>query len=306
MNHPSIVQFEEYHETKKSVYLIYEYLEGPPLIKKILPDILNIDNVRIIMLALLKGIKHIKDHNIVHRDIKPFNLIFKDSVDISTLKIIDFGLSCYMFESSQPFKICGTPGFIAPEIFKVERFRGWTTLNSSLDIYSLGVIFHYLLFGKFLFEGEGDADEIYLKNKKGLFEMGVFDDLEENLKSDEAYDLMRRMLIPVQKERITVEEALGHPFFNEKFGEKKEEINEKSVKVIGEDFNLDIPDDPENNLCMMMKMNQMVCKDHQKLFSSRRKNNLKFEFFEDNQEDVGLKNSSELSTSPNLRNSKLR
>lgn len=116
---------------------------------------LNISEIREIMLNLLKGIKHLKENKIVHRDLKPYNIIFKDQNDFSSLKILDFGLSCTKFESSKAFKICGTPGFMAPEMFYTKGINGWSVLDSNIDVFSAGVIFHYYLFERLIYEEKG-------------------------------------------------------------------------------------------------------------------------------------------------------
>ena len=61
------------------------------------------------------GLEYLNKHEIVHRDIKLENILFKNLNDINSLKIIDLGLAIF---ESQPikFSVCGTPGYIAPEI----------------------------------------------------------------------------------------------------------------------------------------------------------------------------------------------
>lgn len=214
LNHKNIVKFKELHETKRSVYLIYEYLAGPSILDASIQQDLKMEEITEIMFSLLEGAQYLKENCIVHRDLKPSNIHFKLNNDFSSLKILDFGLSCNKHDSSSSFKICGTPGYIAPESFTVDSSTGWKILDSPLDVFSIGVIFHFLLFGRLVYgAGCNKGEQAYLKNKEGTFELGKFEELKDNFKSAEAYDLMRRMLIPNCSARITIKDALKHRFF---------------------------------------------------------------------------------------------
>lgn len=251
MNHENLVKFQELHETRNSVYLIYELLKGNPIFKTSLPLTTTTEEIRTIMQSLLKGIKYLKDQNIVHRDLKPYNIIYKNPEDLSSLKIIDFGLSCPRFDASKPLKICGTPGFIAPEVFYASSLDGWKILDSNIDVFSAGVIFHYFLFGKLIYEERrGEPDFVYENNKQNLSKIGKFEEMRESVNNKNAYDLMRRMLEVDHTERISIEEALNHPFINQE----------------DQFFDLEIPDDPVHNLSRKLKMKQFVSKDNKKLF----------------------------------------
>lgn len=212
-----IAKLVEYHETKKNLCLVFQFLEGPPIIHlndKNLPE--DLDEVKKIMFHLLKGLEYLENMNVVHRDIKPYNLILKRKSEISSLKIIDFGLSCYQFEKNKKHKICGTGGFIAPEQFQTSPENFWKIVNSKLDVFSAGVVFHFYLFSKYIFEGEmfsGDGKSVYERNKRGNFEISSFEEMRVNPKSWKAYDLLSRMLAKKQVERCTIGEALHHDFF---------------------------------------------------------------------------------------------
>jgi serine/threonine protein kinase len=76
---------------------------------------------------------------VVHRDIKPENMVFQCEEDYSSLKIIDFGLAIYEAEKHK-LCLCGTPGYIAPEVF------GQTSdvFTTKFDLFSAGAIFFKL------------------------------------------------------------------------------------------------------------------------------------------------------------------
>jgi serine/threonine protein kinase len=106
-------------------------------------------------------LSHLSKHRIIHRDLKPENIIFKrqDSFEVS---ICDFGLATYVDEEKYLFVRCGTPGFVAPEIINI---RDLSTKSESIsDMFSAGIIFHYLLFGSSVFEGK-KYNEILSQNR---------------------------------------------------------------------------------------------------------------------------------------------
>lgn len=212
-SHKNIVKFEEYHETENSVYLVFEYLAGDPIITEVSKLPKRLSEIRDMMESMLKGVKYLKEQNIVHKDLKPYNIIFKDNRDPSSLRIIDFGLSATIGDNRSLNKVCGTPGFMGPELFddKLEVQQ-----NAKLDIFSLGVIFYCLIFRKFLFDGE-TASEIYHCNAKAQYKLKSYEDVKndilDGMQSEEAYDLLVKMLQKDPAQRISIEEALSHCFF---------------------------------------------------------------------------------------------
>lgn len=83
----------------------------------------------------------------MHRDIKLDNIMFQEPNNIKSLKLIDFGLSSFVKDDNSKIR-CGTPGYIAPEIFLKN------TYNELCDIYSLGAVVHILATGKRIFSSK--------------------------------------------------------------------------------------------------------------------------------------------------------
>jgi serine/threonine protein kinase len=101
--------------------------------------------------------------------------------------IVDFGLAVYIDDEDYVYNHCGTPGYIPPESF---QFKDGDVLSSVGDIFSLGVIFHVLLTGKYLFEGN-DIQTVFQNNREGNFDL--YKEEYEAFDSEGIY-LLRKML----------------------------------------------------------------------------------------------------------------
>lgn len=119
IKNPYILNLEEVHESKNSIYLVLELLEGGELFNQMSQKItISINDTRRVMKCLLDALSYLAEKNIMHRDLKPENLLLKDKckLESATLKLIDFGLATYCDLDVYIFKRCGSPGYVAPEI----------------------------------------------------------------------------------------------------------------------------------------------------------------------------------------------
>eukprot|EP01017_Pseudomicrothorax_dubius_P023300 TRINITY_DN24955_c0_g1_i2.p1 TRINITY_DN24955_c0_g1~~TRINITY_DN24955_c0_g1_i2.p1 ORF type:complete len:169 (+),score=29.77 TRINITY_DN24955_c0_g1_i2:60-509(+) len=105
-----------------------------------------------IMKQLAEATFYLHSMNIMHRDLKLMNILISPSGEKEDVgvKICDLGLTTYVNEVPYIFHKCGTPGYVAPEIFKS---RPGVPYSVACDIFSLGVIFFSLLTGELPFEG---------------------------------------------------------------------------------------------------------------------------------------------------------
>lgn len=218
LSHPLIASMEEFYETEGSIYLIFEILKGTPIISSRTPTLKTAHEVREVIFNLLQALLHLEEQGIVHRDLKPYNILYaKDQhkTKDKTLKLIDFGLAISHGSSNVLYRQCGTPGFIAPEVFTTSRSDFSSILNSKIDIFSVGVIFHFLTFAVYPF-GEGESDLIFEKNKKGDFQISPIDEHILDFDDIFGYKLMTEMLSRDPNHRPTISEALKHPYFSTK------------------------------------------------------------------------------------------
>lgn len=143
VDHENIVKLYEVYETDSSVYLVLELLEGGELFHRI-PFMNNYEDtdIKTLMKNLLSALAHMHELGIMHRDIKPDNILLESAKNDYDIRIADFGLSTFVNDTEILYKRCGTPGFIAPEIIAYKE--GSKMYNEKCDIFSAGLIFYIL------------------------------------------------------------------------------------------------------------------------------------------------------------------
>ncbi|MBO1320936.1 protein kinase [Acanthopleuribacter pedis] len=155
LNHPNIVQLYDAGMEKGCFYMVMEYVKGATLDKLALrqPDNLLKSMVAIWHQACT-GLKYAHEAGIIHRDIKPTNIMVNKS---RTVKILDFGLAKQVSDTNQTQQLWGTPTFMAPELFLGDRATFQT------DIYSMGATFYVLATGREPF-GQDNASAKFAGN----------------------------------------------------------------------------------------------------------------------------------------------
>ncbi|MGN1379527.1 MAG: Stk1 family PASTA domain-containing Ser/Thr kinase [Bacilli bacterium] len=159
LSHPNIVEVYDVGEDSGEYYIVMEYVEGKHL-KNLLKKRgkLTIPEVVDIMLQVTSGLSVAHDSYIIHRDIKPQNIMILDN---GLVKLTDFGIALAMNSTqlTQTNSVMGSVHYLPPE----QASGKGATLQS--DIYSLGILMYELLTGKLPFRGE-NAVEIALKHLK--------------------------------------------------------------------------------------------------------------------------------------------
>ncbi len=157
LNHPNIVNVYDVGEEENIMYIVMELVQGMTLKEYIQtkhpPDIKDV--VRI-MIELTEAINHAHEHDLIHRDIKPQNILLDQN---GTVKVTDFGIAIALSATAltQTNSILGSVHYLSPE-----QARGGIATKQS-DIYALGIVFYELLTGKLPFTGE-TAVSIALKH----------------------------------------------------------------------------------------------------------------------------------------------
>lgn len=116
------------------------------------------------MKGIIKGVAYLHSKGITHRDLKPQNILIDDFDDLTTVKIIDFGLGQQNTRVTQVNDLyCGTLTFMAPEVAMGK------TYSKSVDIWAIGIIMHIALSGgKHPFLDENDTYDSFKEKLKNL------------------------------------------------------------------------------------------------------------------------------------------
>lgn len=148
LSHPNIVKVLDVDEDERHYYLIMEYIDGPTLhdyIRENAP--LDVEEAVFFTKQILRGMEHAHQYRIIHRDIKPQNILMTSNKE---LKISDFGIARALSETAmtQTNHIMGSVHYLSPE-----QAKGKQTDEAS-DIYSIGIVLFEMLTGHPPHEGE--------------------------------------------------------------------------------------------------------------------------------------------------------
>ena len=199
LHHPFINQILDSFETDTHFFIVMEYVCGDLLsfIRK--RNKLNEPSAKIIFKQIIEGLKYIHKKKIIHRDIKLDNIL----IDLTnTIKICDFGVSRKFEKGNFIYERCGTPAYIAPEIYAKIGYDG-----CQCDIWSAGVALYYILSGNLPFRA------ININELEKIIIKGEYEKIRDV--SKEANDIIAGMLRVDPKKRLTIEEILKHPWLSD-------------------------------------------------------------------------------------------
>ncbi|NXA17877.1 DAPK3 kinase, partial [Ibidorhyncha struthersii] len=217
--HANIIKLHDVYENKTDVVLILELVSGGELFDFLAQkESLSEEEATRFIKQILDGVNYLHSKKIAHFDLKPENIMLLDkNIPIPHIKLIDFGLA-HKIEDGVEFKnIFGTPEFVAPEIVNYEP------LGLAADMWSIGVITYILLSGASPFLGETKQET--LANITAVnYE---FDEEFFSNTSDLAKDFIQKLLVKDTRKRLTIQEALSHPWIT-----LKEEIKVQENKKV--------------------------------------------------------------------------
>lgn len=221
LDHPNVLRlFESYYDGDRNIYLIIELCVGGTLddtMKAAKPGLMAEAHAAWGSRDMLAALQYCHHQGVVHRDIKPDNLLYlRKGVD-SPLKVIDFGLSDFRTRierksmpqgrSEKPAHRIGTPHYMAPEIYTEGLY------DDKVDVFACGVCLAEMLTGAHPFFELG-VDNLESIRGKILHKGNVVDlNAERWAKvSQRARDFCRSLLEPDRSKRFDAAEALAHPF----------------------------------------------------------------------------------------------
>ena len=245
LRHKNIIEIKNYKETKKSHHIVLEYCNGGDLesySKKYIAENnhpLNEFYIQKILQQLVPALEHMHKNNIIHRDIKLQNILLnfdnypnvprngnlppklkfseKSLNKTFSVKIADLGYAKDLIKDSEGATILGSPMYMSPDIVEKYTDEGKENkkYNSSVDLWSLGVITYELLTGSPPFPGK-DYEEVFKSIKKGIYH------LPKNLRpSIEIISFLNGLLQYYPEKRLNWQQINAHPFLTKNPNEFK-------------------------------------------------------------------------------------
>jgi calcium/calmodulin-dependent protein kinase I len=203
LNHPHIVPIIDFFDEKDCYFIVMELMSGGDLFDRIgKKKSYSEADARDLVVKMLKAVAFCHKRKIAHCDMKPKNLLLMSDDNDSFIKLADFGFAARVHKPKSLTKQCGTPFFVAPEILTRKPY------DQMSDMWSVGCIVFLLLSGNLPFVGRSQK-ELFRKIVAGRY---VFKEEDWEGVSEDAKDLVSKMLVLDPDERITAEQALRHPW----------------------------------------------------------------------------------------------
>lgn len=206
--HKNVMQLLDAFEDKTHAYLLTPMYSGGELFDRIVSQrIFTEADASRNMSHLLSAIAHCHARSVVHRDVKPENLLYSNPNPNAELVLVDFGMAREFSHSEDKCMSlqCGSPSYVAPEVLA-------RSYDEKCDVWSCGIIMHILLVGRTPF-GNGADDEILSRVEQ--FDPSLDLALEEEDWQDvskEAKDLLSALLERDPEKRLSPLQALNHPW----------------------------------------------------------------------------------------------
>ncbi|XP_066384482.1 serine/threonine-protein kinase ATG1c-like isoform X2 [Miscanthus floridulus] len=205
IRHDNVIALHDSIKDHGRIYLILEYCRGGDLHAYLQRHKRVSEKVaKHFIRQLASGLQMLRDNNVVHRDLKPQNILLVENNENSLLKIADFGFAKFLQPFALAETLCGSPLYMAPEVMQAQKY------DAKADLWSVGVILYQLVTGIPPFNGDNQIQ--LLKNILRTREIRFPSDCEL---SHGCIDLCRKLLQLNSVERLTVEEFVHHPFLSE-------------------------------------------------------------------------------------------
>jgi len=237
--HKHVIQYMDSFEDRENLYIAMEACSGGELFDRI-QEVqakrgFTEKEAAGLLRQIFEGLNYLHSElKIAHCDLKPDNFLFVERKEDSDIRIIDFGMAKYVSNTEFFEGLCGTPYYIAPEVWQ-------SKYSNACDIWSMGVITFVMLYGYPPFHGQtrggGESDE----RIKRAIERGFQPVVKSGYgawfpkaikRTTGARDFIAKLLVKDPAKRLTAEEALHHPWLSgkEASAEKFDPLVVKSIK----------------------------------------------------------------------------
>ncbi|XP_046660050.1 LOW QUALITY PROTEIN: cyclin-dependent kinase-like 1 [Homalodisca vitripennis] len=233
LKHPNLVNLLEVFRRKRKLHLVFEFCEHTVLHElERYPQGCPETMVRSISWQILQGVAYCHQHNCIHRDVKPENILLTAQ---GVVKLCDFGFARIMSPGENYTDYVATRWYRAPELLV-----GDTLYGPPVDVWAIGCVFAELVRGEALWPGKSDVDQLYLIRrtlgdltqrhmlifKSNEFFAGItlpqpdsLEPLHEKLPKHalgdpNILDFLHKCLDKEPSKRWTCEQLLTHPYFN--------------------------------------------------------------------------------------------
>ncbi|XP_054989780.1 cyclin-dependent kinase 3 isoform X2 [Sorex araneus] len=225
LKHPNIVRLLDVVHSEKKLYLVFEFLSQD--LKKHM-DSSPATPLPLPLVKLLQGVSFCHSHRVIHRDLKPQNLLIDE---LGAIKLADFGLARAFGVPLRTYTHeVVTLWYRAPEILLGSKFY-----STAVDVWSVGCIFAEMVTRRALFPGDSEIDQLFrifrtlgtpseavwpgvtqLPDYKSSFPKWARKGLDEAVPSlePEGKDLLSQLLCYDPSQRVSAKAALMHPYFS--------------------------------------------------------------------------------------------
>jgi serine/threonine-protein kinase ULK/ATG1 len=202
---PNIIKCFDIFEEFDFIYLVLEYCDNGDL-SKIIGKPIREQIVKYYFSQIITALYFLCENNIIHRDIKPKNILLKNNK--KDLILCDFGFARFKSSSMQRVNtICGSPLYMAPELLEEKSY------TEIVDIWAIGMILYEMIYGEHPYHKCKDLEDLKEFSKKDIM-IPPKNNSNKDISND-CIDLMQKMLNKEEKDRITLNNLFNHAWIKD-------------------------------------------------------------------------------------------